>query len=1105
MWRVVRRLGLDPVTTTAGLVAVLLSLVVVATGPIYSDAVTLASLRRQLAEEPVRSSTVTIGSDTPAELYDHLDEIVVDRARRATSSTGAEIIRTRASGSYEYAAASDELVALVVLRSVDGIHDHATLTAGDWPSAGDAADAPAIAVDARSAAQLGIGLGDRFDLAARRDPGQRLRPTVVGIYEIDDPVETYWAAAPSLVDGVVESTQFRTWSFVASSDAVIGSTTPRIQIGWFVEPDLSGVGPDDLETLGRRTGQLDTDLARDVEAAAASLATTFSEPDVDTGLPEALADADRSLTVTRSGVLAITLQLAVLAGYALALTARLVAESRRTELAVLRARGASPAQMVRRSVAEALVLTAPAALVAPWLATVITGALSRVGPLASSGLAIEPRPLASANIAVALAAVITVILLALPTFRLAQAAQRDADARRDRARSTVQRAGVDIAIVVLAGLAIWQLTTLGDARAAEIRGRFGVDPLLVVAPALGLFAGAFVALRVVPGVARLAELALARTRSAVLALASWQVARRPTRYARAALLLIMGVALGVFTTTYESTWERSQNDQATHQVGADVRVEPDRRTNASIEDLHLLAGYLDVEDVTAAVPVVRRAGALPNSERPATLVGLDASTAADVVLPTGDRNLTRAFEELADGRANLPSIATPPGTVRIDLRLGATDLTPDETVTDETVEATTREPAELKPVAAQVFVVLSDGDGLLHRRRAGELVARDGPATVSILLPTDDPIAVAPVPPVGLVDIELRFDVPGDRNRTIRVEVSAIDAVDAAGARTGLDADSWSLRTSVVGALDERVGLAASETERDALVSVDIATGRSRFGALATYGIGPAGARPPTRPPVVVSRSWFEANRRQIGDTVALPGASDRAGRIVGTVDDFPTITPDDSDIVIADLPTLQASRYELGQPIAEIGEVWLATGPDPGAVGDRLGASPYDAVSVAVRDELADRLLSDPPAVGTIGVLTVGFVAAAAFAVIGFLVTATVSARDRANEFALLRALGLSSRQLVVWTVLEQAALIVLSLVIGTAIGLGLGAVLLPAVSLTPSGDDVFPPVEIVQPWGSIVVVQAIVLSGLVVAVLGITFVLRRLAIARQLRAGST
>lgn len=1100
MWRVVRRLGLDPVTTTAGLVAVLLSLVVIATGPIYSDAVTLASLRRQLAEEPVRSSTVTIGFDTPAEMYDHLDEIVVDRARRATSSTGAEVIRTRASGSYEYAAASDELVALVVLRSVDGIHDHATLTAGDWPRVGDAADAPAIAVDARSAAQLGIGLGDRFDLAARRDPDQRLRPTVVGIYEIDDPVETYWSAAPSLVDGVVESTQFRTWSFVASSDAVIGSTTPRIQVGWFVEPDLSGVGPDDLETLGRRTGQLDTDLARDVEAAAASLATTFSEPDVDTGLPEALADADRSLTVTRSGVLAITLQLAVLAGYALTLTAGLVAESRRTELAVLRARGASPAQMVRRSVAEALVLTAPATLVAPWLATVITGALSRVGPLASSGLAIEPRPLASANIAVALAAVITVILLALPTFRLARAAQRDADARRDRARSTVQRAGVDIAIVVLAGLAIWQLATLGDARAAEIRGRFGVDPLLVVAPALGLFAGAFVALRVVPGVARLAELALVRTRSAVLALASWQVARRPTRYARAALLLIMGVALGVFTTTYESTWERSQNDQATHQVGADVRVEPDRRTNASIEDLHLLAGYLDVQDVTAAVPVVRRAGELPNSERPATLVGLDASRAADVVLPTGDHDLTRAFEELTDGRANLPSIATPPGTVRIDLRLGATDLTP-----DETVDATTQHPPELKPVAAQVFVVLSDGDGLLHRRRAGQLVARDGPATVSIPLPTDDPIAVAPVPQVGLVDIELRLDVPGDRNRTIRVEVSGIDAVDVAGARTGLDADSWSLRTSVVGALDERVGLAASETGRDALVSVDIATGRSRFGALATYGIGPAGNRPPTRPPVVVSRSWFEANRRQIGDTVALPGASDRAGRIVGTVDDFPTITPDDSDVVIADLPTLQASRYELGQPIAEIGEVWLATGPDPGAVGDRLGASPYDAVSVAVRDELADRLRSDPPAVGTIGVLTVGFVAAATFAVIGFLVAATVSARDRANEFALLRALGLSSRQLVVWTVLEQAALIVLSLVIGTAIGLGLGAVLLPAVSLTPSGDDVFPPVEIVHPWGSIVVVQAIVLSGLVVAVLGITFVLRRLAIARQLRAGST
>mgnify|MGYP006176450989 CR=1 FL=1 len=48
------------------------------------------------------------------------------------------------------------------------------------------------------------------------------------------------------------------------------------------------------------------------------------------------------------------------------------------------------------------------------------------------------------------------------------------------------------------------------------------------------------------------------------------------------------------------------------------------------------------------------------------------------------------------------------------------------------------------------------------------------------------------------------------------------------------------------------------------------------------------------------------------------------------------------------------------------------------------------------------------------IGVLTIGVVAAGLFAVVGFVVSAAVSARERVTEFALLRALGLSSPRVI-------------------------------------------------------------------------------------------
>ena len=461
VWGVLRRAGFDRVTSAASLVTVALSLALVAAGPIYSDAVTIAAFRRTLDESPTRDSTITIEATTPGDDYETLDDLVTARVGRATSSTGAEVLRRTASESYGYAAApnvsSDDLVSLVVLRSLEGIEEHATIVAGRWP----ADDASAIAVDVRSAERLGLDVGDTIDLAVRRDPSSEFRTAIAGLYAIDDPTESFWAGEPRLVDGVTESTRFRTWSFVASTPTVIGATTPRVEVGWFVRPDLGSAGFADVEPLRRQVAGLAGDLAADADAALGA-ARKASEIDVETGLPAALRTADRALTVTRSSVLAITLQLSVLAGYALALIAGLIAEGRRTEFEVLRARGASPLQMLRRSAAEAMVLTLPAAVLAPRLASALTGLLNRAGPLSRNNLIIEPRPIRSAYALAAVAAICTVCLLAAPTFRLARAVQRTADGRREQSRSTFQRAGVDLVIALLAAVTIWQLSTLGQ-------------------------------------------------------------------------------------------------------------------------------------------------------------------------------------------------------------------------------------------------------------------------------------------------------------------------------------------------------------------------------------------------------------------------------------------------------------------------------------------------------------------------------------------------------------------------------------------------------------------------------------------------------------------
>src|SRR5262249_26461247 len=127
---------------------------------------------------------------------------------------------------------------------------------------------------------------------------------------------------------------------------------------------------------------------------------------------------------------------------------------------------------------------------------------------------------------------------------------------------------------------LWQLRLYGSPLTRTVQGSLGLDPLLVAAPAIGILAGSVLALRIVPLLAHVADRLASRGRTLVASLGSRQLARRPLRYTRAALLLMLAMSMGVFSVSYGSTWAASQRDQADYQVGADVRIAPAQRTDA---------------------------------------------------------------------------------------------------------------------------------------------------------------------------------------------------------------------------------------------------------------------------------------------------------------------------------------------------------------------------------------------------------------------------------------------------------------------------------------------------------------------------------------------
>ncbi len=209
--------------------------------------------------------------------------------------------------------------------------------------------------------------------------------------------------------------------------------------------------------------------------------------------------------------------------------------------------------------------------------------------------------------------------------------------------------------------------------------------------------------------------------------------------------------------------------------------------------------------------------------------------------------------------------------------------------------------------------------------------------------------------------------------------------------------------------------------------------------------------------------------------------------------------------IVVVDSPTLDALQYiETGSISSSFEEWWLAV--DEGRSADiaaTLATSPFDSNVIETRSERTRVLRTDPVALGTLGALSLGFVAAIVFAIVGFVSSVVVGARERMTEFALLRAIGLSSRQLAGWLLVENGFLVVLSLLGGTLLGFLLSWLILPLITVNREAAQVFPSLIVVIPWRTIFVLEAVILLLLIVVSTIMAIVLRQVGLGTALRIG--
>lgn len=277
---------------------------------------------------------------------------------------------------------------------------------------------------------------------------------------------------------------------------------------------------------------------------------------------------------------------------------------------------------------------------------------------------------------------------------------------------------------------------------------------------------------------------------------------------------------------------------------------------------------------------------------------------------------------------------------------------------------------------------------------------------------------------------------------------------------------------------------------------------------------------------VLVSRDYLSATGLDVGEIVPLiinvPDAPTRMNvKIVGAIDLFPTWYPEDGPLFVGNLGYL---HERIGYTVPY--EVWLKTTP---AADQRkvvatvrgltvLLTDPYidssevvdDGLNIMVTDwksaplEILDEQRR-PQRQGLFGLLSVGFVASAALTVLGFLLYALFSFRRRFIEFGVLRAVGLSTKQMITQLAAELASLIVVGSVAGTGLGLWVSAWFIPYLQIGVEASSRYPPFAVIIAWPAISRIHLLFGGLFLTALVGLVVLLRRMKIFQAVKLGET
>ncbi|GGD58713.1 ABC transporter permease [Paenibacillus nasutitermitis] len=442
-----------------------------------------------------------------------------------------------------------------------GITEGADLVEGKLPRDGIQGGVIEAMVLSETLTRYGWKTGDSFYYSAKDSDGKtkKLIVQIVGTYKLKDDTDLSWAidGKDSLADLFVVNRKTMTDTLLKDNKLALDSA------GWFAAFDLQNIRISDLSSLIGELQRLEINLHQMLENTKVNL--TFIDM---------LGDFQQQSLLLQAMLFALAAPVLAMVLYYITLNAQQSLARQRSDIAVLHSRGSSPRQIIWLYSIEALLLGGAALLLglglAWWMAKTIgssSGFLSFVGRK-SIPVGWNKTSWLFGISAAALAVIATIA----PVRAYAGTSIVEHTQLREKAGRPPfwQRLYLDVALLALSA-AGWYMLNAGIIATVSTSGVAAeMQPAIFIVPALFIFAGGLLCLRLFPLLLRFWNRLTKNRMPVPVYLTFTQLSRSAVSFFPLMILLILTIGLGVYNASAARTMDVNASDRTNYRYGSDV-------------------------------------------------------------------------------------------------------------------------------------------------------------------------------------------------------------------------------------------------------------------------------------------------------------------------------------------------------------------------------------------------------------------------------------------------------------------------------------------------------------------------------------------------------